>query len=134
MERNFINAAQRTAESLNDYWARLALIAFPRRLHRLAYFFRGLTFDTISGFLYSCSTTMNPVIWWASVIILTIYGMFFIVLPRIRDIEMSGWWVWAMLIPVANIAFGIILMFRAPTILSREHNKVPQPMVGAPGN
>jgi uncharacterized membrane protein YhaH (DUF805 family) len=95
---------------------------FPRRLHRLAYFFRGLIFDIITGLFYSYGTTMNARIWWAPVVILTIYGMFFIILPRIRDIGMSGWWVLAMLIPVVNVVFGIILIFRAPVILRHETN------------
>lgn len=102
---------------------------FPRRLHRLAYFIRALIFDAIAGFLYSLGTTRNARIWWASVIILTIYGMLFIVLPRIRDIGMSGWWVLAMLIPIADAVFGVILLFRAPMSLS-EGPESQQPTPG----
>jgi uncharacterized membrane protein YhaH (DUF805 family) len=104
---------------------------FPRRLHRLAYFIRGLIFDTIAGFLYSLGTTMNARIWWALVIILTIYGMFFIILPRIRDIGMSGWWVLAMLIPIADAVFGIILLFRAPMSVSEGLKSLPPTPGGA---
>ena len=87
---------------------------FPRRLHRLAYFLRGVAADIITAFLYANSTTMNPGHWWVSVIVLFIYGLFFIALPRIHDVGMSGWWLLAGLIPVANIVLGIILLFRAP--------------------
>ena len=106
---------------------------FPHRLHRLAYFLRGVVFDVITGFLYSCSTTINAKVWWASVTMLTIYGMFFIVLPRVRDIGMNGWWALVMLVPVANVVFAIILLFRAPVILSDRPNQALHATAAAPG-
>ena len=105
---------------------------FPHRLHRLAYFLRAIAFDVIAYPLYSFSTTMDARVWWASVIMLTIYAMFFIVLPRIRDIGMSGWWLLATFIPVADIVFGIILLFRAPAMLSNRPNTALEPTPTAP--
>ena len=102
---------------------------FPRRLHRLAYFLRGVALDTVTGILYASSTTFNPRFWWPSVIVLIIYGLFFIVLPRIRDVGMSGWWLLLTFIPVADIVFGIILLFRAPALLTP-----PSPNEGTPSN
>jgi hypothetical protein len=90
---------------------------FPRRLHRLAYFLRGVAMDIIGGILYASSTTYNPRFWWPSVIVLTIYCLFFIILPRMRDIGMSGWWLVLTLVPVADIVLGIILLFRRPALL-----------------
>ena len=106
-------------------------LLFPHRLHRLAYLFRGLAVDAVTSFIYTCSTTMNAKVWWSSLIILTIYGMFFIALPRIRDIGMSGWWLLAMLIPGANIIFIIILLFRAPAMLPDRPNHQRLGMTGA---
>lgn len=93
---------------------------FPRRLHRLAYFLRGVALDIVTGILYASSTTYNPRFWWPSVIVLIIYGLFFIVLPRIRDAGMSGWWLLVTFVPVADIVFGIILLFRAPALLTHQ--------------
>ena len=95
---------------------------FPRRLHRLAHL-RGMIANIVTYFLYSGSTTMDSRYWWSSTIAVLIYGLFFIVLPRIRDIGMSGWWLLVTFIPVADIVLGIILLFRAPSILpsSRPH-------------
>jgi uncharacterized membrane protein YhaH (DUF805 family) len=107
---------------------------FPHRLHRLAYLFRGLAADIVTYFLYSCSTTMDSRAWWISIIALLIYGMFFIVLPRIRDIGMSGWWLLAMLIPGPNVVFGIILLFRAPAMLSPGPNQALHATAAAPGS
>lgn len=107
---------------------------FPHRLHRLAYLFRGLAASAVTYFLYSCSTTMNSGVWWGSIIAISIYYMFFIVLPRIRDVRMSGWWLLVMLIPVANFAFEIILLFRAPAMLSNRPNQTLQATAAPPGS
>ncbi len=100
---------------------------FPRRLHRLAYFLRGAALDIITGFLYASSTTFQPRYWWPAVIAFAIYGLFFIILPRIRDVGMSGWLLLVTLIPVADVIFGIILLFRAPLLL-----RLPPPEAAAP--
>ncbi len=75
--------------------------------------------NIVAGFLYSCSTTMDARLFWASIILLSIYAEIFIVLPRIRDIGMSAWWLLVALIPGVDVIFGIILLFRAPARLSR---------------
>src|SRR5262249_36374171 len=54
---------------------------FPRRLHRLAYFIRGMALETVSAILCASSTSLAPRYWWLWVIVLTIYELFFIVLP-----------------------------------------------------
>jgi uncharacterized membrane protein YhaH (DUF805 family) len=107
----------------------LVELIFPRRLHRLAYFLRGAALNVVTGFLYANSTTFGPRYWWPLVIVLIIYGLFFIILPRIRDAGMSGWWLLGTVIPVADIVLGIILLFRAPALLAR-----PCPNEGAPPN
>jgi uncharacterized membrane protein YhaH (DUF805 family) len=100
-------------------------------LHRLAYFLRGVALDIVTGILYASSTTYNPRFWWPSVIVLLIYGLYFIVLPRIRDAGMSGWWLLMTFIPVADIVFGIILLLRAPALLTHPSpNEGTAPNVG----
>lgn len=93
---------------------------FPYRLHRLAYFIRGMVADAVTYFLYSCNATMDSTIFWISIITLQIYGVFFITLPRVRDLGMSGWWLLVTFVPVADFVFGIILLLRAPAMLSRR--------------
>src|ERR1017187_10348166 len=89
-------------------------LIFPRRLHRVAYFLRGILSVIVGHILYSCSTTMNPQYWWAAVITETIYCVLFIDLPRIHDLGMSGWWLLLIVVPGANIWLALILTFRAP--------------------
>jgi uncharacterized membrane protein YhaH (DUF805 family) len=55
---------------------------------------------------------MDPRYWWGSVVVFAIYGLFFILLPRLRDAGMSGWWLLVSLVPIANLLLGIILLFR----------------------
>ncbi len=105
---------------------------FPRRLHRLGYFLRGVALDIVTGILYASSTTYNPRFWWPSVIVLFIYGLFFIVLPRIRDAGMSAWWLAVAFIPVANIVLGILLLFRAPALLMHRSPNEATPPNGGP--
>jgi uncharacterized membrane protein YhaH (DUF805 family) len=89
-------------------------IIFPRRLHRLAYFLRLVVADIVTCFLFASIGTMDPVWWWPAVVLISVYSAFFILLPRIRDVGMSGWWLVACLIPVVDRVFGIILLFRSP--------------------
>jgi uncharacterized membrane protein YhaH (DUF805 family) len=71
---------------------------------------------------------MDSRIWWASFIVIMLYGIFFIVLPRIRDIGMGGGWLLLIFVPIAGEIFGIILLFRAPTMLSNKPYAVPEPI------
>ena len=96
----------------------LSEFIFPRRLHRLAYFLRLMTGNIGMYILYSCNTSMD-LSYWGFIIALFIYELFFIALPRARDIGMSGWWLLGFFIPVANVVLGLILLFRAPAILPR---------------
>ena len=81
---------------------------------------RGIVTEVLAYFLYSSDKTMDVRVWWASVIGLSLYALWFVVLPRIRDIGMSGWWLLTTLVPGVNIVFGIILAFRAPAMLSNS--------------
>jgi uncharacterized membrane protein YhaH (DUF805 family) len=87
---------------------------FPHRLHRLAYFLRSVVTEIMPAFLYFINLETNPQYFWGLYITLLVYSVFFVVLPRIRDVGMSGWWLLVLFIPFANGVLGIILLFRAP--------------------
>ena len=106
---------------------------FPGRLHRLAYFLRGATTDIFGCFVYAFSGTNTSSIWLVSLlVILCVYQLFFIILPRIRDIGMGSWWLLLTLVPGVDVVFGIILLFRAPLILSNWRNPVLEATAAAP--
>ena len=67
-------------------------VIFPSRLHRLAYFLRGVTTDILAGFIYAFGGTNVSNVWLVLLFLaLGVYQLFFIILPRIRDIGMGSW-------------------------------------------
>lgn len=106
---------------------------FPRRLHRVAYFVRAMVVEVVAYSLYRGSTTVNPVYFWAPFLVLMIYELFFICLPRTRDINMSGWWLLIVLVPIANVWLGLILLFRPPAMFClQKPNATPEPVPTVP--
>ena len=97
---------------MNHHW--LIEFIFPSRLHRLAYFLRLTASNILTAFLYANNWLMNPLFLVCFIILMVIYCLFFIVLPRSRDIGMKGWWLLLCFIPGANVVLGLILLFRAP--------------------
>ena len=85
---------------------------FPRKLRRFSYFIRVVTTNGGTAFLYANNWLMNPWLCLCLIVALAIYSVFFIALPRIRDIGMNVWWVLVCFIPGVNIVFGIILLLR----------------------
>ncbi len=96
---------------------------FPGRLHRLAYFLRGVATDIFGCFVYAFSGTNTSSAWLVLLLVtLCVYQLFFIILPRIRDIGMGRWWLLLTLVPGVDVVFGIILLFRAPLMLSNRRS------------
>jgi hypothetical protein len=106
---------QAGAQKANSWVAEFIL---PRRLHRLAYFLRLVAANGVTAFVCANGATMAPLFWWPSIILIPIYSTFFVALPRIRDVGMSTWCLTACFVPFVNVVFGIILLFRSPTLRS----------------
>jgi hypothetical protein len=53
----------------------------------------------------------------AVLVVLSIYGVVFVFLPRVRDCSMPGWTLVFAVIPVASTLYGFILMFGASRVL-----------------
>lgn len=95
---------------------------FPRRLHRLAYFLRGLLIGLAVFMLYGMGGGTTDSLYFLPIIIiaLTIYDLFFIELPRARDLEMNGWWLLLLFIPGVGDMLGLFLLLRPPVFLHLE--------------
>jgi uncharacterized membrane protein YhaH (DUF805 family) len=87
---------------------------FPRRLHRLAFLLRVIAVDVISSFSIFPNPGTLETLFAGFCLVLLVYDVLFVLLPRIRDLEISGWWLLAFLIPYANSLLSIILLLRAP--------------------
>ena len=92
----------------------LVELIFPKRLHRLAYFLRLLTSNIAIGLIFAFNSPSDQLFPILGAIALAVYQLFFVLLPRVRDTGMSGWWVVLSLVPVIYVFLGIILLFRAP--------------------
>jgi len=100
---------------------------FPKKLHRLSYVLRILITNGALCFLRSYCNAYGSGVWVICLVLAILYQIFFIAVPRVRDIGMNSWWVLLALMPGVNFIFGIILAFRAP-VVSR-----PPTVVVAPG-
>ena len=98
----------------------LVQFLFPNRLHRLSFFLRLAVLNTAAAILYVVCSPTHSNSWWAAIVGFELYGLFFILVPRVRDIGLNGWWVLMMYVPVANIVFSTLLLFRPPVYLKSE--------------
>lgn len=105
---------------------------FPRRLHRVNYFLRMLAADVVAAGFYAAGTAFNGPACLASIVVLALYILFFVMLPRIRDIGVNGWWLLAALVPGPNFVLGIILLFRAPALLHPPSPNSTEDPAGTP--
>jgi len=87
---------------------------FPRRLHRLEFLLRVIAVDVISAFSMFPNPGTLAGLFAGFCLVLLVYDIFFVLLPRIRDLQISNWWLLALLIPYANSLLGITLFLRAP--------------------
>ena len=87
---------------------------FPKRLHRLGYLWRILATNLAAGIIVASSSPAEQLFPMLGLIALCMYQFLFILLPRVRDTGISGWWVLLSLVPIVYIFLTIILVFRAP--------------------
>ena len=89
---------------------------FPHRLHRIAFLLRLIASDIVPAFLFFIDLETHSGLFYGLDVVLLIYSIFFIVLPRIRDVGISGWWLIVLFIPIANTLLAFVLFFVRPNI------------------
>ena len=89
-------------------------LLFPRRIHRLSYFIRLVICNVLGAPLFVGESPFERPLVLVCSLALAVYALCFVLLPRLRDVGMSGLWLIVAFIPVANIILGIILLFRPP--------------------
>ena len=87
---------------------------FPKRLHRLGYIWRILATNLTAGVIIASTSPTEQLPTMLGLIAICVYQFFFILLPRVRDTGMSGWWVLLSVVPFVYVFLTIILVFRAP--------------------
>jgi len=99
---------------------------FPTRLHRLSYLLRLFLTNGVVAFLEFYRSIADTRIWIVCWTIAVVYQVWFIVLPRIRDLGLSAWWALLLLVPIVDIIFSLILAFRAPVIKPPSNTPSPE--------
>lgn len=115
---------------------------FPKYLARLSYFVRAVLCEGVLLYLYQDPWGETP----SGIVALLaglLYMSVFILLPRIRDIGMSAWWMVLAFIPYVSSFLSVALLFRRTNPL---HNPLfqssavgsisprPDPALGSPGD
>jgi uncharacterized membrane protein YhaH (DUF805 family) len=96
-------------------------ILFPQRLHRLDYFVRILVADAILWLLLNSTSPSDPTLGglrlagiFLGLFVLGIYSLFFVLLPRTRDVGWNSWLVIIGLFPYIGLLLHLVLLFVPP--------------------
>jgi uncharacterized membrane protein YhaH (DUF805 family) len=96
-------------------------IVFPRRLHRVDYVIRILVADGLLWLLLSSGSPSDPTLGglrlvgiWLGSLVIGIYSLFFVLLPRVRDVGWDSWLVLLGLVPYVGPLFHFVLLFVPP--------------------
>ena len=91
---------------------------FPARLGRLQYFVRVVILDVCVWLLYTAWPPAPASTVWVRLLLvsvgglaLAVYGLFFVLLPRVTDAGMNSWWVVLGLFPLIGPLFQLVLLF-----------------------
>jgi len=99
----------------------LVELFFPKRIGRGSYWIRACVVAVlIWGLIGSSSTLRGLELITLPLLLLTIcvYDLFWVLLPRMRDLSIRPFWLIVILVPVLNVAFGTVLALRPRPISS----------------
>jgi len=90
---------------------------FPYRLRRLGYFLRTIPLNILflGGLVrvdHSTPPSLEDNLFRIGTVLLAIYGVFFVYLPRVRDCGLPPWSLILALIPYVSSLYGILLLFK----------------------
>ena len=111
----------------------LVMLFFPQRIGRVSYFIRHCAIGLLvwgivgSGLLQKYEDTG-----WILVLICFIYQLLWVVLPRMRDLRMRTFWILLSPVPLINVIFGLILLFRPRAIAWPRSTDTPESHDGPP--
>jgi hypothetical protein len=93
------------------------MLFFPKRIGRSSYFIRHCAIALLVwGIAGSGILQESEVTGWIFLLLSLIYWLLWVVLPRVRDLSMSTFWLILAFVPVVDAIFGLILLFRPSAI------------------
>jgi hypothetical protein len=95
----------------------LVRLFFPKRIGRCSFLIRVCLisifgYGVLSGALLDSEVTAS-----IFVLLVWIYGIFWVDLPRMRDLSISPLWLILLLVPVLNVAMLLVLTIRSRPIV-----------------
>jgi hypothetical protein len=104
----------------------LVALLFPPRIGRVSYFIRDCVIALLVwGVLGSSLSNESHLIVAILFLIAYVYWLFWVVLPRIRDLSMPPFWLILMLVPVLNVVFALVLTFQPSAIAYPQSTDTP---------
>ena len=96
-------------------------VIFPRRLHRLDYLIRILVADACLWFVLHLGSSTHPTLGGLRLVaivlgslVIVIYSLFFVLMPRVRDAGWNAWLAILGLFPYIGPLFHLLLLFIPP--------------------
>jgi ABC-type branched-subunit amino acid transport system permease subunit len=106
----------------------LVALLFPARIGRLSYFIRDCVIALLFwGLLGGSLSNESDVIATILLLFAYVYWVFWVVLPRMRDLSMPPFRLILMAVPVLNLVFALILTFRPSAIAWPRSTDTPPP-------
>jgi tetratricopeptide (TPR) repeat protein/membrane associated rhomboid family serine protease len=97
--------------------ASLITLLFPKRIGTLSYFIRSCAFGLVAWGIGGRDFVEKPTVTTATLLLpCLVYYLIWVVLPRMRDLRMRTSRLVLALVPIINVLFLLVLMFRARAI------------------
>ena len=112
-------------------WLLLELF-FPKRIGRLSCWIRSGAVLVLQLGLIGASGSYGSELITLTLLLLTVcvYVLFWVVLPRMRDLSIHPLWLFLFLVPIVDMPFSLVLLFRPRPISSFAAQPPPLPKQG----
>jgi hypothetical protein len=93
-------------------------LLFPKQIGRLSYFIRIVPYSILNSYFEPLAQAITPGLSLHNIglgllaLASIFYGFVYIILPRVRDADLPRTSMICVLIPIVNIAYGILLLFK----------------------
>ena len=93
-------------------------VLFPKRIGRLSYIIRIVPYSMLNAYFEPLAATLTLGLSLRNIslallaLVSIFYGVFYIILPRVRDADLPRTSMICVLIPFVNIAYGFLLLFK----------------------
>jgi hypothetical protein len=110
----------------------VVMLFFPKRIGRASFVIRVCVISILGYGVLSSALLDSKVTASLFVLLVWIYGMFWVDLPRMRDLSIRPLWLILLLVPVLNVGFLLVLAIRSRPIVWPRSTETPESPAGSP--